>query len=668
MYKKEILFILLIFFSIGLSAQTPELKCIQVQQNGHVFIEWKKIQTSFQSYDLYYSFFKNGPYTNLISTTDPNQTSYEHTTANALNSRCFYYMKNGATDVSDTLSTIFLHNTQYFDDTVVEITWTPVHEPLPEYLDSNYSIWRKIAYRPWEKIASTDSTIKTDYLKLCSNDTVKYQIRLQHEAGCYSSSRIISFFFNKIYEITPPGIDSVSVDLNTQNAIISWFESPSDDVIFYSVYKKNPGTGYTKLDSIAAPGTFYLYNQSVANTESEIFSLSTLDSCSNNSAIGIVLQNTIFLSKPEYDPCRMKAKLNWTPYENMQGGIKKYVIYISVNNQDFIPVAETLPTEHAYTMENLIENTSYRFFIRAISNEIGRSSSSNIQEIYTLLPQIPADVIQENPTIKNEQVNLNFYVAGDTKHAAYEVRRKAGDNGIFEAVLDVDVTQDSIFSFTDPMADPAANHYWYQILVKDSCNNPRYLSRPLSTICLEIETRGYTNYLTWNNNNDWMGIIDGYEIYRKTDPFEVPVSPLAVVLPGQNQYQDDIQSGFAQGMNISYYLRVLEHRQGKDYEVFSNEVPVDYEQKFFVPNAFTPNGNNPIFKPIGVFDQMESYYFVVISRWGQLLFETDSPQDGWDGNFPDGSPAPQGAYGFKIVLSLKEGNEIIKNGTVLLIR
>ena len=52
----------------------------------------------------------------------------------------------------------------------------------------------------------------------------------------------------------------------------------------------------------------------------------------------------------------------------------------------------------------------------------------------------------------------------------------------------------------------------------------------------------------------------------------------------------------------------------------------------YVPNAFTPNkdGLNDLLKPfmIGI---RELKYFRIFNRWGQLVFETQDPNNGWDG-------------------------------------
>jgi gliding motility-associated-like protein len=51
----------------------------------------------------------------------------------------------------------------------------------------------------------------------------------------------------------------------------------------------------------------------------------------------------------------------------------------------------------------------------------------------------------------------------------------------------------------------------------------------------------------------------------------------------------------------------------------------------FLPNAFTPNGDglNDRFGPTGTTGP--GYHLRVYNRWGELVFETSDPTDGWDG-------------------------------------
>jgi gliding motility-associated-like protein len=60
-------------------------------------------------------------------------------------------------------------------------------------------------------------------------------------------------------------------------------------------------------------------------------------------------------------------------------------------------------------------------------------------------------------------------------------------------------------------------------------------------------------------------------------------------------------------------------------------VEVEEEFSFYIPNAFSPNGDglNDVFYPKG--NNISEYQMSIYDRWGNLVFFTDSPDKPWDG-------------------------------------
>jgi gliding motility-associated-like protein len=88
----------------------------------------------------------------------------------------------------------------------------------------------------------------------------------------------------------------------------------------------------------------------------------------------------------------------------------------------------------------------------------------------------------------------------------------------------------------------------------------------------------------------------------------------------------------------------------------------------FVPNAFTPNGDghNEIFKPL-VFGNATKFKFAIYDRWGQKVFESKVPSNGWDGKI-NGVPAKSDTFVWYCEYQLDGQPEKIAKGTVILIR
>jgi gliding motility-associated-like protein len=102
------------------------------------------------------------------------------------------------------------------------------------------------------------------------------------------------------------------------------------------------------------------------------------------------------------------------------------------------------------------------------------------------------------------------------------------------------------------------------------------------------------------------------------------------------------------------------------------EPPEPIIENFYVPNAFSPDGDglNDEFKAISNTENISSFHMYIYNRWGELVFEANDVSLGWDGEYK-GKPAPQGVYVYKIEYfigtSPQEECRII-SGTVMLVR
>ena len=90
--------------------------------------------------------------------------------------------------------------------------------------------------------------------------------------------------------------------------------------------------------------------------------------------------------------------------------------------------------------------------------------------------------------------------------------------------------------------------------------------------------------------------------------------------------------------------------------------------QYYLPNAFTPNGDglNDIFRPIPS-GMKSTAYFRVYNRNGQLLFQTSQWMAGWDGKIK-GKVADQGTYVWSAKGYDLNGRVVEMQGTVILLR
>jgi gliding motility-associated-like protein len=87
----------------------------------------------------------------------------------------------------------------------------------------------------------------------------------------------------------------------------------------------------------------------------------------------------------------------------------------------------------------------------------------------------------------------------------------------------------------------------------------------------------------------------------------------------------------------------------------------------FIPNAFSPNGdnNNDVLFVRGLF--IEIMIFRVFDRWGEMVFESSDPAIGWDGTFRDKKLDPD-VYDYYLDVTCIGGLKSISKGNVTLMK
>ena len=91
-------------------------------------------------------------------------------------------------------------------------------------------------------------------------------------------------------------------------------------------------------------------------------------------------------------------------------------------------------------------------------------------------------------------------------------------------------------------------------------------------------------------------------------------------------------------------------------------VTVNEELIFYVPNTFTPDGDdfNQTFKPIFTagYDPFD-YTLYIFNRWGEIVFESHNVEVGWDATYAGRFAVQDGTYTWKIVVKTTESDERI---------
>jgi gliding motility-associated-like protein len=97
------------------------------------------------------------------------------------------------------------------------------------------------------------------------------------------------------------------------------------------------------------------------------------------------------------------------------------------------------------------------------------------------------------------------------------------------------------------------------------------------------------------------------------------------------------------------------------------EIDIAQEERIFVPNVFTPNGDSIndyfVVSRTGYHD----YHIYIYNRWGGLIYESMDPISNWDGSY-NGSICSDGVYVFLITALNHKGSEKTLRGTITLLK
>ncbi|MPM08162.1 hypothetical protein SDC9_54474 [bioreactor metagenome] len=651
----------------------PSLRCVDVKANGDVELSWvipPDPTAIFDSYNIYYSTTFAGPY-NIVGTVNIYaQNTFLHAGANAQTQAGFYYMVTVSdapayqySSPSDTLSTMMLTALNPLNGTA-PLSWNALHVPALA-TSGVYSVYYEFPAGVWNAAGTTSLNSFLDTIDIC-NSQINFRIEQSDASGCISVSAIDGDIYQNIIPPERPVLDSVSVDPVSQNAVIGWEPSSSGDTEGYIIYLF---TGvWTPIDTVWGINTTWYENlTSAADASSESYCVAALDSCATTSPLTpghttIHLSNTV-------DACNRTVNLSWNAYTGFSG-ISEYIIYYSENGGTWSVLDLVSSSTLSYEALNMDNDSTYCFFVSAISLS-GDTSSSNTSCAFVDFPELPSYVyiyhasVNTDGSVYLKWVNdRNVYVLG------YSLQRSTSPDGPWTSIDYKTYTATAEYVFTDNDANANLHSVYYRVAVIDSCSNEAMYSDTARTIFLKGEPLDdLTNELFWNDFEGWPTGAQEYRLYRMIDNVPDP-APVAVFTPGLEYTLDDVASFYLSYGLFTYRLEGIEasgNPLGYSDTTLSNQIDIQQLPRLFIANAFSPTGYNKTFCPFGVYIDHTSYSFIIFNELGEEMFNTKDFFECWDGT-NDGAPAPCGVYHYILHLTLPGDQQFTKRGHITLIR
>lgn len=664
-----VLFLLISAFSFA-QLPTPQLVSLSVEANGSISASWTSPTGTFDGFRLFYRVPSPGtPFTSIDFPASATSGSITVLDAQTVEYEAFLttYANSGASSGnSNSLHTMIL-TVSKIGTGIARLDWNKMIQGTNEF----YIIYKSDDGITYSRIGESTTNSFQDQINGVCDELVYF--RVDFETGIYRGTSSVGS--ERFIDDNQP-LDPVftHITINDQGfAELNWSHSLSSDVVGYQIEVKT-GLQYDSLTSVPYINTFtdnITTSAFYKNPCEEVvtYVIKAIDLCGNTSAQNVYsptsVHNTILLNIDTEINCDRKASLNWNKYNNLQPNLVEYRIMRSQNMGAVIQVgtiSSSNAADYEFTDEDILTpGDLYTYHVMAVNSDQSFSSES-CRVIVIPDPDLVNTFDLDNVTVFNNEY-INLLANGEPPALIHEVEvfRSATDPADFQSIMKSGWSSSNV-TLPETSALVKETAYYYQIVALDACGFEMAASNIFRSIYLELFDMGNGSVrLNWNKFEGWENSLVGYNVYRTLNGSSEAGFP-EFVFPGTLVYNDpspDLDAGM-----VTYYIEAL---RNDDVVSRSNEVNLRGEAEVLIPNAFRPEGLNAVFRPIAKNIETLNYRFAIYNRWGQIIFETNTYPNGWDGTI-NGSPAQTGIYAYFINYSDYDGINYSKRGSVMLMR
>lgn len=550
------------------------------------------------------------------------------------------------------------------------LTWTNNHNCGPDFI-ATYIYESVSPTGPFtlKKTVNTPDQVFDQLTSPLPGSEIYYYLQVECASGVSATSDTISNF-------SPPSPNIIKASVSGGGVDIDWEAIVSSDITGYLIYKKGTqifelvDTVYISelLDPSAPSYTDVFADPSIDALE---YSISSLDFCGNSGAPQEDAAHTTIFLQAIHDSCTSKINLQWSPYLGWDS-LAKFEIIKGFDVIDEVP-GNVFSYEYTITSN---DPTPLPFIINGIKDDNITNTNSNTIGVSLDIVTLPTYIYMTNASVvspvNENQIQLQWVVSPDG--SANDVYINRSLNGMdFSKAVDLGpllIPPQTID--VDNSADTQRDAYYYTISAENECGVAVHSDTARTIFLSGQDNFNLSNTLSWNEFELKHGDIQQYILYRFLA--DGSLDPIAFFLPGEEMIFTDDVSGvdpangnYCYKIECQYDLNLPGSMAPVPSIAFSNSFCLSQTSRIFVPTAFSPNGVNSVFKPEIVFPNSDDYNMIVLNRWGEKLFETNDPQMGWDG-YVRGELAPQGVYPYVIEMVSTNGNQLLRKGTVLLLR
>lgn len=680
--KHMLLCILGVYHSALFAQLEPQLECIQVATNGDVTVQWSPANDptgQFDHYEIIYSISPLLTFNSVASDlTSIAQNSYTHITTLALDNSYYYavlaWFNDGAGGSvaysSDTLRTIHLEAIDASfscgncdglpllewnlpaDDTSLWLGWT-----IEVYIrDVTTGGWSLITVLP------SDLTEYLHYIYNCDPLEMSFYVRMVGPWGCEFISNEASGLFEDLSYPFSGILTTLSINAN-DDVELAWQPTLDPEPAGYLITKC---TGTSEpyntviIDQVNDPNTLSYVDlaPSIPMNEPYKYSVMAVDACDNaDTAICVI---SMYLEDIVFADCDDEIAMQWSPFISPYFTPTHYIIHRAFSaGSDYSSVVfspiDTV-TSLAYYDENF-QYGGYNFYqIESLDTLTGFRSKSNIRSAQVSSYAPPAYLAIESASVVSPEVtSITVGLTPTADMFRYELQRFSVSTDSWEEVIVKDTNAALQIPFFDTERATDVFSYQYRVVVTNTCGRTVDTTNIGKTILLRAtsDQERLVNTLSWSAYEEWENGVDHYNIYRRIG--EGPHELIDEFSASSSLFFEDDVSEFTNESGDFYYCIEAVERVNGNRAAFtskSNEVNLTLQPIIWVPNTIVLGGYNPVFFPVISFADVANYRLVVFSRWGDLIFQTNDINEGWDGTM-GGKYVQEGVYNY--YLSVEDG-------------
>lgn len=663
----------------------PVPLCAEVQGSGDVQLSWEPPSDPgnlFFSYLVFVEDVVTGDLVQIGEVFDYANPTFFHAGADAqLFSRTYVLQVRWGvsgqleSELSNPIYTMLVETTAGNLNALAYIAWNP---PFDEYINSSsglYNVLRENAPGDWVQIGTTvfGQEIFIDTVQGICNDppaNINYRVQMMDNSGCTNVSSIDGAMLTDGTGPTPPIIETVSVDTLTGNILVCWYPSPESDTQGYFIQDNTDPDDFVTVGNNEEPDSLCFIHE-VTPQGPKRYLVIAYDECDNDQSFGVGHESMQLTA--QLRECDQEMDLSWTPYIGWEQGALLYEVQASENGAEFEVIQTNSPANLTLTVA-VNPFSEYCFRIKAQSQGPQRVSFSNTTCVESTYPQTPEFSYLNRVDVRPENlIEVNFLPDSDAFMMDYRMERKGPTDADFEEIGTLQPNAlTGLYEFIDEDVDPRKNQYQYRVAAYDFCNNFDGYSNVSRNVLLNAfedneNNEERINKLNWTSYQIWNGGVSEYTIFRslgRQGTFE----PLVTLSGNASVYEDDVSELYDLHGEFCYYIKARENtnQYGREDTLRSNIACAEQEPLFWVPNAFTVGGYNPIFKAEAAYLDFESYEMQIFSRWGKQMFRSADIDVGWNG-YHNGSIAPEGSYIYVITYTTGAGKKVEKIGYVILL-